>query len=252
MTIMKTRKQVVDMQNKMLVLILAVSLSLLLIVESTLGVVSPPTALSQVSSSRRNLSTLANQNVNAQAGNVTQLTITALSITKTWQGYYGNISGAIVLQNSNNNTFYNWTMASASGKIFATRASNAVFTAVNCTNSTQRAAEETTLGVVAGDADSVANTFSGNTHPAFGVGTQNITANQCNSTNAFGSTGPQAANFFQVLLSDSSSNTIYTTIMNGSKAGFDGGNWDFELLVGQNGHAGGSTVTPYYFFVELN
>jgi hypothetical protein len=252
MIIMATTKQVVDMKSKMIIIALAVSLSLLLIMESTLGVVSPPTSLTQVASSRRDLSTLANQNVNAQAGNVTQLSITALSVTKTWQGYYGNISGAIVLQNSNNKTFYNWTMASASGKIFASRASNAVFTAVNCTNSTQRGTEETALGVVTGDADSVASTFSGNTHPAFSVGTQSITANQCNATNAFGSTGPQAANFFQVLLSDSSSNTIYTTILNGSRAGFDGSNWDFELLVGQNGHAGGSTVTPYYFFVELN
>ena len=240
------------LMNRRLLLVVAVALSLLLLSGTVLAAPSPATSLTRVASSRRDLSTLPNQQVNAQAGNVTQLSISALAITKTWQGYYGNFSGAIVLANSNNNTFYNWSMASASGKIFATRNSSTVFTAVNCTTTLQRGLEETALGVTAGDADSVARTFTGNTHPAFTVGLQNITANSCNATNAFGSSGAQTTNFYQVLLSDTSNNTVYTTIMNGSKAGFDGTNWDFELLVGQNGHAGGPTVTPYYFFVEVN
>jgi hypothetical protein len=35
------------------------------------------------------------------------------------------------------------------------------------------------------------------------------------------------------------------------KAGFDGGDYDFQLLVGEDGSNGNSAITPYYFWVEL-
>jgi len=38
----------------------------------------------------------AGASVPAQAGNVTELTINATSVTKAWQGYYGNVSGRLV------------------------------------------------------------------------------------------------------------------------------------------------------------
>ena len=44
--------------------------------------------------------------VAAQAGNVTQLTITHIMITKRWQGYYGNVTGTITLDDADNNTMY--------------------------------------------------------------------------------------------------------------------------------------------------
>jgi hypothetical protein len=38
----------------------------------------------------------------AQAGNVTALVANTTLVTKTWQGYYGNVTGKIVLGNANN------------------------------------------------------------------------------------------------------------------------------------------------------
>ena len=101
---------------------------------------------------------------------------------------------------------------------------------------------------------SVSNTFTLNSHPAFSVGSTSIAANACKSTNAFGPTGSQGTQFYQVLLSDANGagNIIYTTLVNGTQTGFDNNGWAFELLVGQNGHSGGPATTPYYFYVELN
>jgi hypothetical protein len=43
-------------------------------------------------------------------------------------------------------------------------------------------------------------------------------------------------------------NPVYTTIISQNTAGFDGSNWDFQLLVPVNTAAAGTT---YYFFAEL-
>lgn len=230
-----------------------ITLGALLCVGTALALPAPPTNITIGTSSSENLSSLPTVSVNAQAGNVTAINITALTITKSWQGYYGNISGSIVLADANNKTFYNWSMASiTNGRIYATRNSSVIFTSVNCTNATQITNEIAALGQSASDADSVSNTFTATANPQFYVGSTNISANTCKTTNAFNSTGAQATQFFQVLLSDNASNIIYTTLVNGSQNGYNNQNWNFELLVGQNGHTGGPTVTPYYFYVELN
>jgi hypothetical protein len=229
---------------------MAMVIGLLLAVECALAAPSAPNVLEYVASSRRDLSSLPNQSLDAIAGNVTQLNINAMAITNTWQGYYGNVSGAIVLMTSDNKTFYNWTMSSTKGEIYATRSNAVSFTTLNCTNSTNLAAEDSALGANSSDIDSVTNTFMGTTHPQFYSGTLNFLANRCNATNAFDNTGSQATKFFQVLLQDDTNNILYTTLMNGAQTGFDGNAWDFEMLVGENGH-GNSASTAYYFFVEL-
>src|SRR3990167_1096282 len=53
--------------------------------------------------------------VNAQAGNVTELNIFGYSITQTWQGYFGNVSGTIILADANDKVMYNWSLASSEG-----------------------------------------------------------------------------------------------------------------------------------------
>src|SRR3989338_10660551 len=57
--------------------------------------------------------------VQAQAGNVTALTINATRITERWQGYYGNITGTITLDDAQNNSLYQWQIASPQGEIYA-------------------------------------------------------------------------------------------------------------------------------------
>jgi len=225
-------------------------LAILFLAEGAMADPGAPTSLTRDASSRRDLSTLPSQQVNAVAGNVTQLSIDALAITKSWQGYYGNVSGTIGLWDGSNNTFYNWSMASAAGEVYASRASSITWSAIQCANSSEITTEESNLGQSASDADSVSNTFSNSTyHPAFDVGSVAIGADQCYASNPFDNNGAQTSAFYNVLLWQGT-NSVYTTLLNGSKTGFNGQPWDFELLVGEDGH-GNTATTPYYFFVEL-
>jgi hypothetical protein len=211
-----------------------------------------PTALTTVQSSSRDLSTIAAQSASAQGGNVTEINIAALTITKSWQGYYGNITGQIALQDGNNNTFYNWSLTSMSGRVYATRNGSVSWTTfVNCTNTTARTTEQTYLGQAASDSDSITNTFTGTSHPGFTIASNTIQADTCFSTHGYVANNSQSANYTMLLL-ESRDDIIYTAIMNKSVVGFDGRQHDFELLVGENEHVGSIGVTPYYFFTEFN
>lgn len=231
-------------------LIVITIILMLIALPYVLGQVVAPQSLTEGPSERRDLSNLPSLNVSAQAGNITQLNIDVLYITRSWQGYYGNVSGTITLDDADNNTFYNWTLTSASGEVFATRNESADFASVNCTNSSERANEEIFLGQQTADGDSVTNTFNGTSHPVFSVGTQSDLSG-CYSTNAFINTGQSATDYYQVLLSDDYSNIVYTTIMDDDQIGFDGSTYDFQLLVGENGHNGDTATTTYYIWVEL-
>jgi hypothetical protein len=55
----------------------------------------------------------------ALAGNVTELSISGFSITQSWQGYFGNVTGTIMLSDSSDNVMYNWSLASPEGEIYA-------------------------------------------------------------------------------------------------------------------------------------
>lgn len=232
-------------------------LTIMLFALCAVAVVADPTppvnAPTLINSTSRNVSGLAAQSVQARGGNVTQVNIDALTITKSWQGYYGQVHGEIALETSAGSKFYNWTLTSVSGRVYATRATTITWTNVNCTNSTNMTTETTFLGLTASDGDSVINTFNSSTHPAFNVSTSVIVANTCQATSVFVNNASQTSNWRQVLLTDrTSNNIIYTTIMNASTVGFDGGTYDFQLLVGENEHTGSIGVTNYYFWVELN
>lgn len=212
-----------------------------------------PTALSAIGSSSRDLGG-GSQTVGAQGGNVTEINIAALTVTKSWQGYYGEISGEITLDDGRNMTFYNWSMTRVEGEVYATRNSTITWTSVVCANSTHVALEEAYLGQTAVDGDSVSNTFNRQAHPSFELAARTFNADSCNTTNAFVQNASQSADFTQVLLHQNDSvqgNVIYMTIINDTTLGFDGETHDFQLLVGENERAGSIGATNYYFWVEL-
>jgi len=228
-----------------------VMFALLLMTQIVFAEVTAPTSLNKVTSSRRDLSALPDQQQAVIAGNVTQLSLDVLTTTKSWAGAYGNISGTITLDNSNNDTFYNWTGITADGEIYASRVDINDFSSVQCATETDKETEDAALNNDASASDNVNKTFATKNAPDFNVGTVSITGSNCYHTNAFNSGGAQTADFHQVLLDDGSNNMIYTTLINGSKTGFDGNAWDFEMLLAEDGH-GNSATTNYYFWVELN
>lgn len=199
----------------------------------------------QVDSTRFNITGTPTA-INAQAGNVTELAINATALTTAWQGYYGNVTGTLILADSAGNNMYDWNVSTPSGEVYASRSNSVTWSAIACASNANVTVEETYLGQTTDDPDSVNNTFSG-TAPDFDVGSTTVSG--CYGTNAYDENGAQISDFHQALLSDGP-NIVYSTLLN-SSVGFNSNTWDFELLVGENGKVGNEAVTPYYFYVEL-
>jgi len=205
--------------------------------------------ITEIQSSRRQ--NPAPQTLEVQAGNVTEVNIYAVSITNSWSGVYGNVTGVLILADSNNNTFYDWTVASPQGEVYASRTSSIDWANVRCANATEIADENANLNM-GSYADNITNTFNKQNHPSFYVGSVGIAANTCKSTNAYNASGSQDTLFYNILLSDGSGNIIYTSILEQDAEGFDSRTHDFELLLGEDGHgAAAGTTTTYYFWVEI-
>jgi hypothetical protein len=209
----------------------------------------PGANITVISSERANLTSDAGS-TNVEGGNVTSINLNATSITPSWQGFYGNISGRIVLKSPEENLFYDWNDLRPQGEVYASRSSAVNFDSINCTTPSEVSDEETYLGQSVSSSDSVTNTFTKVTHPAFSTGLVNIPPDTCKSTNIYVSGSSQNLTFYEVLLSDGASNMVYTAIIDARSTGFDGRPYDFQMLVGQNGHTGG--IVPYYFYLDLD
>jgi len=183
----------------------------------------------------------------AVAGNVTQLDIDQTRLTDVWQGFYGNVTGEIVLEDGGSNRFYDWSYASTQGEVYATRFEIADWSGINCTNSTQWEAEETTLNIVSDAVDGINETYNDVDHPAFSVGDVDFTTDLCQSTRPYNSSGT-AGDFYNVLLSVNDTTVVYTSVLASGADGFNSNDWDFEILVPTDRTTG---TASYYFYVEL-
>ena len=101
-----------------------------LMAATALAIPAGPYTLNQTSTDR--LKEFATQSNQAIAGNVTELVIDTWSVTRSWQGYYGNVSGTIVLADQNNNTLYDWNTANPNGRVYSTRNNNPTWSAIQC------------------------------------------------------------------------------------------------------------------------
>ncbi|KHO45614.1 MAG: hypothetical protein QS98_C0009G0023 [archaeon GW2011_AR3] len=197
--------------------------------------------------------------VQALAGNVSLLVINNNRTTERWQGYFGNVTGAISLSDSSNNILYDWKIASPRGEIYASNTSTVTWTNITCFNFTKVAASqrvtlsmlEGSLGMATNDQDGVNETFNNSFGGSFSVGDTTInTASGCSAAYMFTSNGEQYVDYVEVLLTDNSTeNVVYTALLEQDATGFTGDSFDFEMIVGENGDD--SAVTNYYFFAEL-
>ena len=200
--------------------------------------------------------------VEAQAGNVTALTINATRITKRWQGYYGNITGTITLDDADNNTLYDWKMASPEGEIYAVNASAVSWPDVFCFNFSNNKSQgqsnlqkfngtdlEGSLGIGPTDGDGVDETFNRTFTGTFQVGSKTINSESgCSLVSLNVNDVADELNFNETILTDNNS-VIYTTLLEQDKTGFQGSTLDFQMIVGENGDVSGPST--YYFYVEL-
>jgi len=217
--------------------------------------------------SQRGITERSSKSAPAEAGNVTELMINATTITKTWQGYYGNVSGKIVLDDANNMSMYNWALASVDGEIYASNSSTVSWSNVNCFNLTAygdgTAADrsgnltyyELYLGVPSTAADGVDETFNTASHSAFSVGTRSFSADTCPSVKTYVNNAPQTStsDFIELMMYDNSTRVaVFTTLINNTVTGFNNKKWDFQMMVPvKGGHDAPATIDTFYFFAEI-
>ncbi len=214
----------------------------------------------------------------AYAGNVTYLEVSGYSITQSWQGYFGNVTGAIMLADSDDSVMYNWSLASPSGEIYASTNETILWTNIQCFNFTANGTYEDESGsggttnlygmnlsilensfnIDSNDADGVNETFkydwgSGEQHNEFFVGSKTFSAGECLSAGIFSNAGKSEDNKFEevLLYEPVTTSVVFTSLLEADETGFDTATHDFELLVLEDGHNGEGTATSYYFFVEL-
>lgn len=231
----------------------------------------PTGPISPISSDR--WSTWGARTVTAIAGNVTEFNTDTSTVTRAWQGYYGNVTGTIVLGDSNNNTLYDWSVANPQGEIYAVRSATVPsWTNTRCANNSELEAEDAALNNdISIDEDAVNRTFVvggsaeaqsrfGGTlgHPTFYVASSEILANTCPIAYLFNQSGSESDAFREVILSDGGSvPIIYTAFLSHTfypttdSIGFNNQVHDFQMIVGEDGHGTDTATSTYYFYLEI-
>lgn len=196
----------------------------------------------------------------ATGGCISEANLSASSSTTKWQGYYGNLSGYIVLADSTGNEMFNWSaVISNGGEVFAVaRATVPTFTDVD-TKDITAAQADTALTTdpntwSATGSDSVALTFSDdNDNSVFYVAGQTVPASNRNMMYTLDSDGNSA--FKEVILTDQDAfndvgDMIWTCLIVDNSENYKGGTSDFQMIVPTTDMAAGTTT--YYFYIELS
>jgi len=199
-------------------------------------------------------------NTTAEAGNITQLTLSAIGPTRFWQGYYGEITGEIVLEDANGNTLYNWSDTEPQGQIFASIGNTIDWLNVACLDAADEVTwtqQETLYDMAGDDSDGITETFTQNNHPDFYIGENFISG--CNTTWTFVNSLTQTARFPMVILEDDTNDVaVFATFIenrdNGNSTdvlGFDNVAHDFQFMVPENGTDNNADLTTYSFWATI-
>jgi hypothetical protein len=187
--------------------------------------------------------------LNISGGYVAKVNVTTTVQNTKWKAFVGDVAGAFTLDDASGSTIYNWSSGSSSGEVYATRTSGAVdwLNPIACATGPQIAAEDAALGLSGGD--SIANTFSKTNDNDFIIAGTTLAATTCSSQNTFVNNASQDTDFEQIVAYDGA-NIVYATFVN-SAGGYDGGTYDFQMLVPDNASSI-APIIPYYLFVELD
>lgn len=189
--------------------------------------------------------------VNISGGYVATINLSTTVQNPHWKAFVGWVNGAFILDDSSGSTIYDWSLATTNGIVYATRDSGTIeWTSIACANTTVMETENTALSHSNAD-DNITATFDDTTHSAFYVGSTNIGANSCPTLNTYVNNVTQDSTFEEMVLTDTTS-LVYATIIEDQSSGFDENNYDFQMLVPENGAQGYSGATAYYVYVEVN
>ncbi len=186
-------------------------------------------------------------NLTTEGGNVTELNLSSNISTEKWTGFWGNVTGDIVLAPNNVNMFYTWTWsASDGGEVCAVAAASGFdWSAVQ---SAVGSVVDTIWFFDTGDTDSGTNTIA--TAGDMEVAGTFVSGTDCTTT------GTGGGDIFETcVLADNAAPTLKDELafcVNITSAGtlFNGQTGDYELLTATNETAGSSET--HYFWMELN
>lgn len=188
--------------------------------------------------------------MNTSGGTISVVNINATTQNPHWKAYVGNISGSLALQDASGNSVYDWNVTSMEGEVYATRKSAVVdWDSVACADGSNIVAEEEALNMTTSEPDSIVNTFDSMSHAEFYAGLTQVNENSCNSTNLY--VNSQASSDFAELLLYDGSYIVYTALIEDAITGFDGKEYDFQMILPDSGLEGSQTPETYYFYVEL-
>ena len=99
------------MKAKLFVLALAVLVASLALVSAAPGGADATAGASSGSTGT------ATTTVDAEGGNVTYVDVSSNVVTSRWAGFYGNVSGSLLLGDVSDNTFYQWSVSDLTGAV---------------------------------------------------------------------------------------------------------------------------------------
>jgi hypothetical protein len=231
--------------------------------------------VTEISSTSQNAT--APGSLDAYAGNITNIMIPqGFGTTQAWAGYFGNVSGAIMLADSGDNVMYNWSLSSPEGEVFASTNNSIVWNHIQCFNLTASGTYqsesgtggttnlygtnltqlETQYGIEYDDLDGVDETFylqGAGTHNTFYVNANEFEEGECQNTRVIDSSGwGNNDHFEEVLLYEPiTASVVFCALLNEDLLGFDDRTHDFEMLVLENGHLTDTSPTTYYFYAMM-
>jgi hypothetical protein len=241
-------KQKTTTQEKTIVLTLLLLTTLLF---SSLVIATPtgPTSINITSNETK--VTTAGTIVNISGGIISKMNITASVQNPHWKAFVGWIDGKFTLDDSSGSTIYDWTLSTIGGEVYATRASGvANWGTISCADAAEITAEDVALNHTS--EDNITSTFTAaNNSKTFLVAGTTIAAGDCSSTNTYVNNATQTAVFEEVILHDTS-NIIFTTVLEEDVAGYDGADYDFQMIVPEVALGTWTGSTAYYLYVELS
>ncbi|MFC1741722.1 hypothetical protein ACFL3V_04265 [Nanoarchaeota archaeon] len=215
-------------------------------------------------------------------GYIHYVDIDASSPTQKWKAYVGNISGEYSLADASGNAIYDWSIATITGEIYATKEAPSggsgryaggipTWSAIQCANSTMMTDEESLFNHTAAEDDSYSNTFlNGNNFnlTTFYAGQQQVTdtsviggVGDCYGAYLMVNNTDQTTDWEEVVLTDGTYedegsgdldyDIIYAALLENNAYGFDSVPYDFQMLLPESGLEGSQTPTTYYFYIEL-
>lgn len=223
-----------------------------MIMSSSYLVLSAPDGVQIVSNSTTVRNSTPATSLATAGGSFTTLVLNGTFQNPRWKAFVGNISGSMTLDDSSNQTIYDWDFAIVTGEVFASRSNNINWDNIGCLDDAVLTAEETAINFDTSRPDSINKTFNDTVHQEFMVAGTTLAASSCRSIATFVNDARQTldenAEFQQIALDDDSA-AVYATILENDQTGYNGNNFDFQMIVPDDETTG--VNTPYYFYAEL-